>query len=111
MTRALSGVFWNLNRGWESAKFVVDKPISFVHMCYESKKDHIKKNKLPFTCLASVKFKWFLSSIVTKEIFQRCVICDTRAFPCSTAAFIILTINFQRRVMLQALYVFCAHML
>ena len=43
MTRALSGVFWNLNRGWESTKFVVDKPISFVHMCYESKKDHIKK--------------------------------------------------------------------
>ena len=43
MTRALSGVFWNLNRGWESAKFVVDKPISFVHVCYESKKDHIKK--------------------------------------------------------------------
>lgn len=29
------------------------------------------------------------SSFVIMEFFQSCVICDTRAFPCSTTAFII----------------------
>ena len=43
MTRALSGVFWNLNRGWESAKFVVDKPISFCTCVTNPKKITLKK--------------------------------------------------------------------
>ena len=54
MTRVLSGVFWNLNRGWE-----VDKPISFVHMCYESKKDHIKKTNCLSLAWPALSLKGF----------------------------------------------------
>lgn len=111
MTRVLIGVSRDFNNRRRGRK-IYTRSTHFIcaHVLQTRKRAH-GENKLPFICPPWVKVKWSLSSFVTVDIFQRCDVCHTRDFPFSTATFIILTINCQRRMMLREFYVFCVYLL
>lgn len=109
MTR-VSGLSRNLNSGWEGPQNLYSiNPYNLQTRVTNPKKIKLRK-KLPLICSPWIKVKWSLSSFVPLEISQRFVVCHTKAFPFSTTT-LILTINYRRRMMLQAFYVFSAHML
>ena len=72
----------------------------------QSQKNVEWRNKLPFISLDWVKAKWSLSSFVTVELFQRCVVCRFQDFPFNITGYIILQMRGQKTVMFQAFYAF-----
>ena len=79
MTRVISGVSMDFNKGWRGAKSVLDQPILFAHMCYTPGKVYTKKiNYLSFASPglrlngpSAVPTQWRYSNVVLSVILER----------------------------------------